>query len=88
MNDKYPWLYQDNERRNMLHKDIRKQYVDLEKSCLLGSEKKQVMDMSYKYKETFSLRDETGTYPNIEVEINVTDTSLFFIRPYHIKERK
>ena len=42
--------------------------------------------MLYKYKEAFSLRDEIGTYPNIEVEINVTDRSPFFIRPYHVRE--
>ena len=35
---------------------------------------------------TCSLRDETGTCPNIEVEIDVTDRSPFFIRPYHVKE--
>ena len=44
------------------------------------------MDMLYKYKEAFSLRDEIGICPNIEVEIDVTDRSSFFIRPYHIKE--
>ena len=37
-------------------------------------------------KEAFSLRDEIGTCPNIEVEIDVTDKSPFFIRPYHVKE--
>ena len=37
--------------------------------------------MLNKYKDTFSLRDEVGTCPNIEVEIDVTDKS-----PYHIKE--
>ena len=42
--------------------------------------------MLYKYKEAFSLRDEIGTCPNIEVEIDVMDKSLFYIRPYHIKE--
>ena len=42
--------------------------------------------MLYKYKEVFSLRDEIGTCPNIEVEIDVMDTSPFFIRPYHVKE--
>ena len=35
---------------------------------------------------TFSLRDEIGTYPNIEVEIDTTDKSPFFIRPYHVRE--
>ena len=42
--------------------------------------------MLYKYKEAFSLRDEMGTCPNIEVEIEVTDKSPFFIRPYHVRE--
>ena len=44
------------------------------------------MDMLYKYKETFSLRDEIGPCPNIEVDIDITDKSPFFIRPYHVKE--
>ena len=49
-------------------------------------EKIKVMDMLYKYREAFSLRDEIGTCPNIEVEIDVTYKSPFFIRPYHIRE--
>ena len=46
----------------------------------------KVMDMLYKYKEAFSLRDEIGTCPNIEVEIDITDKSPFFIRPYNVRE--
>ena len=42
------------------------------------------MDMLYKYKDTFSLRDEIGTYLNIEMV--VTDKSPFLIRPYHVRE--
>ena len=37
-------------------------------------------------KEAFSLKDEIGTCPNIEVEIEVTDKLPFFIRPYHVKK--
>ena len=44
------------------------------------------MDMLYRHKDAFSLRDEIGTCPNIEVEIDVTDKSPFFIRPYHVRE--
>ena len=40
--------------------------------------------MLYKYKDAFSLRDEICTCTNIEVEIDVTDKSSFFIRPYHV----
>ena len=44
------------------------------------------MDILQKYNNASSLRDEIGTCPNIEVEIDVTDKSLFFIRLYHVKE--
>ena len=53
---------------------------------LNGQEKKEVREMLYRYKETFSLRDEIGTCPNVEVEIDVTDESPIFIRPYHVKK--
>ena len=68
----------------MTDREILEKYVDLEKSCLTDKEKREVMDMLYKYKDTFSLRDETGTCPNIEVEIDVSDKSPLFIRPYHV----
>ena len=68
----------------MSDREILDRYVDLDKSCLLGSEKKHVMDMLYK--DAFSLRDEIGTCLNIKVEIDVTVKSTFFIRPYHVKE--
>ena len=70
----------------MSDREILDKFVDLDKSCLSNSEKKQVMDMLYKYKDTFSLRDEIGTCPNIEVKIDVIDKSPFFIGPYHVKE--
>ena len=70
----------------MSDRKILDKYVDLEKSCLSYSKKKQVMVMLYKYKDAFSLRDEIGTYPNIEEEIDVTGRSPSFIRPYHVKE--
>ena len=70
----------------MSDREILDKCVNLEKSCLSDSEKKQVMDMLYQYKDTFSLRDEIGMCPYIEVEIDFTDKSPFFIRPYHVKE--
>ena len=49
-------------------------------------EKKQVRDLLYKYKDVFSLRDEIGLCPNIKIEINVTEKSPFFNRPFHANE--
>ena len=37
------------------------------------------MDMLYRYKEAFSLRDEIGTCPNIEVGIDVVDKMPFLL---------
>ena len=84
--EKYPWLDPSGERKYMSDRGILEKYIDLEKSCLTDKEKGEVMNMLYKYKEAFSLRDEIVTCPNIEVEINITDKSPFFIRPYHVKE--
>ena len=42
--------------------------------------------MINKYKDAFSLRDEIGMCPNIEIDIDITDETPFFIRPYHVRE--
>ena len=77
--DKYPWLDPEDERRNMADREILEKYVDLGISCLNKEEKLKLMDMLYRYKEAFSLRDENGTCPNIEVEIEVMDKSPFLL---------
>ena len=41
------------------------------------------MEMLYEYKDVFSLRDEIGTCPNINIE--VMDNLPFYIQPYHVK---
>ena len=70
----------------MTDREILEKYIDLEASCLNKEERLKMMDMLYKYKEAFSLRDEIGTCPNIEMDIEVTDRSPFFIRPYLMRE--
>ena len=71
--ERYPWLDPSNEMKHMTDREILERCIDLEKSCLMVKEKKEVMDMLYKYKEAFSLRDEIGTCPNIEVEIDIAE---------------
>ena len=68
----------------MTDQEILDKYIDFKKSCLTEKEKKEVMEMLYKYKEAFSLRDETGTCPNIEVEIDVMDKSPIFLLDHTI----
>ena len=86
MGEKYPWLDNTDERKYMTDRQILEKYINLNNMSLTKKEKEEVMDMLYKYKETFGLRDKIGTCPNIEVGIDVTKKSPFFIRPYHIRE--
>ena len=84
--DKYPWLDDSDERKHMTDREILDKYISLDNSCLTGCEKKKVRRLIYRYKDAFRLRDEIGTCPNIEMEIEVTDRSPFFIRPFHARE--
>ena len=83
---KFPWLKDTDKRKYMTDREILDKYVNLDNSCLTKMEKMQVRDLLYKYKDAFSLRDEIGLYPNIKIEIDVTDKSPFFIRPFHANE--
>ena len=83
---KFPWLDDTDERKHMTDREILDKYINLDNSCLTKAEKEQVRDLLYQYKDAFSLRDEIGLCPNIEIEIDVTDKSPFFIRPFHANE--
>ena len=84
--DKYPWLDDSNERKHMTDKETLDKYIDLDSSRLTKWEKQKLRNLIHDYKDAFSLRDEIGMCPNIKVEIDVTDNSPFFIRPFHAKE--
>ena len=63
--DNYPWLDPNDDRRHMTDREILEKYINLNNSCPNKEEKIKVMDMLYKYKEAFSLRDEIGTSPTL-----------------------
>ena len=66
--EKYQWLDKMDERKYMTDWEILEKYIYiyLDNTCLTEKEKEEAMDMLYKYKEAFHLRDEIGTCPNIE----------------------
>ena len=51
--DKYPWLDDSDETKYMTDGEILEKYINLDNSCLTESEKVQLRDMIYKYKEAF-----------------------------------
>ena len=84
--DKYPWLDKDDPRRHMSDMEIIDKYVNLSESELTPKEKRKLKQVILKYRPAFSLRDEIGLCPHMEVELELTDTTPFFIRPFPIKE--
>ena len=77
--EKYPWLDKMDERKYMSDREILEKYINLDNTCLTEEENKEFMDILYKYKEAFSLRDEIDTCLNIEVGIDVTDRASFLL---------
>ena len=84
--DPYPWLDKEDPRRNMTDRECIEKFVDLSDSDMTEKEKKNLYKLLYKYRETFSLRDEIGLCKNMEVELELKDETPFFIRPFPIKE--
>ena len=76
LEDKYPWLDPDDGLRYMTDREILEKCISLDNSCLNEEAKIKVMNILFDYKEAFSLRDEIGTCPTIEVEIDREDKAF------------
>ena len=84
---KFLWLDDMDKRKYMMDREILDKYMSLDNSCLTKTEKKQVKDFLYQYKDAFSLRDEIGLCPNIEIEIDVMDKSPFSLDHFMLMRR-
>ena len=70
----------------MTDRECLEKFVDLSDSDITETEKRNLYKLLYKYKQAFSLRDEIGLCQSMEVELELKVESLFFIRPFPIKE--
>ena len=86
--DKYPWLDPDDIRRNMTDKEILQMKLNLKDSVLDEKEKEEFLTKVEQFTDVFSLRDEIGTCPFIEVHLKLKDETPFFVRPYPMREQK
>ena len=84
--DPYPWIDKDDPMRKMSDRECLEKFIDLTDSDITEGEKRNLYKILYKYKKAFSLRDEIGLCQNMEVELELTDDTPFFIRPFPIKE--
>ena len=84
--DKYPWLDPDDVRRNMTDKEILRMKLNLKDSVLDEKDKEEFLMKVEQFTDVFSLRDEIGTCPFIEVHLKLKDETLFLVRPYLMRE--
>ena len=84
--DPYYWLDPDDPRRKMTDQEILEKYIDLSDSDLNSAEKRSLYKVLMKYKEAFSLRDNIGLFPNMDIDLELNNETPFFIRPFPIKE--
>ena len=80
--DKYPWLESDDIRRNMTDSEILQMKLNLKDSVLDEKGKEEFLTNIEQFTDIFSLRDEIGTCPFIEVHLKLKDEIPFFVRPY------
>ena len=86
--DKYPWLDPDDVRRNMTDKEILQMKLNFKDSVLDEKEKEEFLMKVEHFTDVFSLRDEIGTCPFIEVHLKLKDETPFFVRPYPMREEQ
>ena len=77
--DKYPWLDPDDIRRNMTDKEILRMKLNLKDSVLDDKEKEEFLTKVEQFTDIFSLRDEIGTCPFIEIHLKLKDETPFFV---------
>ena len=86
--DKYPWLDPDDIKRNMTDKEILQMELNLKDSVLDEKGKEEFLEKVGQFTEVFSLRDEIGTCPLIEVQLKLKDETPFFVRFYPMREEQ
>ena len=88
LDDKYPWLDPDDIRRNMTDKEILQMKLNLKDLVLDERGKEEFLEKVEQFTDVFSLRDEIGTCPFIEVHLKLKDETSFFVRPYPMREEQ
>ena len=77
--DPYPWLDKEDPHRNMTNVEILKLKVKLHDSILDEKQKEDFYKIIHENRDVFSMRDEIGTCPQIQVHLKLQDETPFFV---------
>ena len=71
----------------MTDKELHESTIYLSAACITERQKQALYKILLKYR-AFSLRDEIGLCPNMEVKLEFKDKTPFYFRPFPIKEEE
>ena len=72
----------------LLPKEILRMKLNLKDSVLDEKGKEEFLEKVGQFTDVFSLRDEIGTCPFIEVHLKLKDETPFFVEPYLMREEQ
>ena len=72
----------------MTDAEILRMKLNLTECSLNNKQKEEFLAKLDNFHDIFSLRDEIGTCPFIEVHLKLKDETPFFVRPYPVQEQK
>ena len=72
----------------MTDTEILRMELDLTECSLFDKQKEELLTTLDDFHDVFSLRDEIGTCPFIEVHLKLKDETSFFVRPYPMREEQ
>ena len=70
----------------MTDAEILRHKLNLQDSLLDGKGKEEFLTKTDDFHDAFSLRDEIGTCPFIEVHLKLKDETPFFVQPYPMRD--
>ena len=72
----------------MTDAEILRMKLNLADCALYNKDKEEFLAMIDNFHDVFSLRDEIGTCPFIEVHLKLKDKTPFFVQPYLMHEEQ
>ena len=72
----------------MTDAEILRMKLNLADCALDNKGKEEILAKTDNFHDVFSLRDEIGTCPFIEVHLKLKDETPFFVRPYPMREEQ
>ena len=87
--DKYSWLDADDKQQHMTDAEILQMKLNLTDCTLDDKGKEEFLAKADSFHDVFSLRDEIGTCPFIEVHLKLKDETQFFCKTIsHVRRTK